>query len=150
MNPSTLDMVLQSIHNHFEASSFDVRGCSISGGVISADIPNGAWYRIDGSLLNDGMHKHPDTTLEDETFDGTITICRIPKPLLDVVEEVDAYLAASSDALAKVAASPYASESFGGYSYSLRSDLTGGGSGGGAGGWQSVFARRLRPWRKLA
>lgn len=145
MDARVLEQILWHIHNWFERDSIQVTGCTVSGGRLPASIPDGAWYRIEGSLMNDGLHRHPDAGLYDETFDGTITICAIPNAVLDLAEEVGEWMsrydAASKEALSR----PYQSESFGGYTYSLRSDLTGGGSSG----WQDVFSDRLNDWRKV-
>lgn len=71
----------------------------------------------------------------------------IPPAMLSLSEEIDAWQT-KHGGVDSTAMSPYNSESFGGYSYSKSS----GGSaesGGGFGGWQSAFANRLNPWRKL-
>ncbi len=44
-------------------------------------------------------------------------------------------------------AGPYQSESFGGYTYTMKADN--GGGNGGATSWQSAFAARMNKWRKL-
>ena len=83
----------------------------------------GQYFRIIGSLLNDGVYQYPS-------------------------EDINAWQTKNGD-INSQAMSPYQSESFGGYSYSKGS---GGGStesGGGNGGWQSAFANRLKPWRKV-
>lgn len=150
MDARTLEQVLWHIHNWFVYDELDVR-CAISDGQLpaSVSIPEGAWYRIEGSLLNDGLHRHPAEDLRDETFDGTITICAIPNALLDVVEEIEDWQQAYDAGRKKALESPYASESFDGYSYSMR-DYTGANSAsGGLSGWQSAFASRLNPWRKM-
>jgi hypothetical protein len=146
-----LEQVLGSIHNWFTRDEFGVTGCEIVDGSLPASVPfpDGVWYRIQGSYLNDGMHLKGDESegLVDETFDGTITTHVIPKALLSIVEEITQWTA---DYGAK-ANSPYQSESFGGYSYSMRSD---GGSGSSnsprKSGWESAFARRFTQWRKLS
>ena len=148
-----LEEVLGSIHNFFIRGTIGVSGCSIEGATLpaSVSIPNGAWYRIRGSVLNDGMHLHPAYDLNDETFDGEIDVCAVPTPLLSIVEEIQDYNEAARAATAKVAASPYQSESFGGYSYTLKqSSASASSASAGAVGWQAEFLPRLRQWRKLA
>lgn len=149
MDAAILEQVLGSIHNWFVRDSYSVTGCEVADGSLPASvpIPNGVWYRIQGSYLNDGMHLKgsEDEGLVDETFDGTITVHVIPKALLSVVEEISAWQAKYGDA----ADSPYQSESFGGYSYSKGSRVSSS-DGGTVGGWQSVFNSRLRQWRKIA
>lgn len=147
MDAVILEQVLGSIHNWFTRDTIDVSGCEIVGGQLPASIsiPDGVWYRIQGSYLNDGMHLKGDEAegLTDETFDGTITTHVIPKALLAIVQEI-------TDWNAKYGAdanSPYQSESFGGYSYSKGSGFAG---QSGASGWQAAFAGRFRQWRKLS
>lgn len=145
-----LEQVLYHLHNWFGRASISATGCTIADGALPASIASsmveGVWYRIEGSLLNDGLHKHPADDLQDETFDGTITMLAIPKALLLVVEDIGAWQTANGDAVD----GPYASESFGGYSYTLRSDGSSGAGGGGLSGWRLAFRDRLNPWRKIA
>jgi len=151
MNAGTLEQVLWHIHNWFVYDEIPVDTCAISDGQLpaSVSIPEGAWYRIQGSLFNDGLHRHPAPDLDDETFDGTITVCAIPNALLDVVEEIDDWIGHYQTAMGKVQDAPYASESFDGYSYSIRSDLMPNTASGSLTGWQAAFASRLNPWRKI-
>lgn len=145
-----LEQVLYHLHNWFGRASISATGCTIADGALPASIASsmvgGAWYRIEGSLLNDGLHKHPADDLQDETFDGTITMLAIPKALLLVVEDIGAWQTANGETVD----GPYASESFGGYSYTLRSDGSSGAGGGGLSGWRLAFRDRLNPWRKIA
>lgn len=145
-----LEQVLYHLHNWFGRASISATGCTIADGALPASIASsmveGAWYRIEGSLLNDGLHKHTADNLQDETFDGTITMLAIPKALLLVVEDIGAWQTANGETVD----GPYASESFGGYSYTLRSDGSSGAGGGGLSGWRLAFRDRLNPWRKIA
>lgn len=108
-------------------------------------LQEGQYYRIIGSLFNDGVHKFGSEHLEDETFQGAVWAMAIPSEVIALAEDIEAwkekYQSVDSPAM-----SPYNSESFGGYSYSKS---TGGSSDGGAGTWQAVFATRLNNWRKL-
>lgn len=153
MDAGTLEDILYHIHNWFEREAIPVTGCEIQGGALPASVTSGMvarqWYRIEGSLLNDGLHQHPAADLEDETFDGTVTSLAIPRPLLRVAEEIQDYIDATADARQTALASPYASESFDGYSYTLKGDLTANSGSQGLAGWQAEFASRLSPWRKM-
>jgi hypothetical protein len=148
MDAGILEQVLSHIHNWFDHGQIGLSGCAISEGRLPASIsiPEGAWYRIQGSLFNDGLHKHPADDLTDETFDGTITVCAIPRALLLVVEDIAAW----QDANGKVVDGPYASESFGGYTYSIKSDSGSNSGSGGLSGWRLAFRDRLNPWRKIS
>lgn len=115
-------------------------------------LQEGQYFRIMGSVFNDGVHKYhdvEDVLTDEEEFFGAVWSMAIPPAVLELAEDIEAwqnkYGGVDSEAM-----SPFQSESFGGYSYSKGS---GGGSGsansGGAGTWQGVFANRLNPWRKI-
>lgn len=161
MDAGILEDVLWHIHNWFEREQIPVSTCCIDDGSLPTSITDqmldGQWYRIEGSYLNDGLHQHPDTSLSDETFNGTVTLLAIPSALLLVVEDIedwiDRYNAAADYVAQSASKGAYQSESFGGYTYSLRSDLasnTASGGSTGLTGWQAEFASRLNPWRKIA
>lgn len=123
----------------------------ISGGVLTAPfLVDGQYYRILGSVFNDGVHQYgheSDGELEDETFDGAVWALAIPKAVINLATEI-AEWQTKYGAVGSAAMSPFNSESFGGYSYSKSA---GGGSSGasGASGWKAAFASRLNAWRKL-
>lgn len=102
-------------------------------------LQDGQYFRIIGSVFNDGVHQYPSAELTDEVFDGAVWAMRLPPAFLALAAEIKDY--AQSDA-AKV--TPYTSESFGGYSYTKATDAS-----GAALGWQAVFAKRLNQWRKI-
>lgn len=121
----------------------------ISNGALNVDfLKSGQYYRIIGSVFNDGVHKRGDVkdTLTDETFDGAVWALGIPKAVIDLAAEIAAWVAKYGGAEG-VATSPFASESFGGYSYTVKAASSSGGSG--AATWQSVFNSRLNMWRKI-
>lgn len=107
----------------------------------------GQYFRIIGSLLNDGVYQYPSTELQDETFEGAVWSMAIPPTVLALSEDIEAWQA-KYGGIDSTAMSPYQSESFGGYSYSK----SGGGASSGSdsgGTWQDAFAKRLNPWRKI-
>lgn len=153
MDAGILEQILWHIHNWFEREQIPVSTCCIDDGSLPTSITDqmldGQWYRIEGSYLNDGLHKNPDTELSDETFNGTITLLAIPKPLLRLAEQIQDYIDATSEANQKALSSPYQSESFDGYSYTLKSGSVADSGSGGLTGWQAAFASQLNPWRKM-
>ena len=104
-------------------------------------LQTGQYFRIVGSVFNDGVHQYGTDQLQDETFTGAIWAMRIPPSVIDLANEIDAWVQKNGNAVS----SPYQSESWGGYSYSLKS----GGTESGSLGWQTVFAGSLNRWRKL-
>lgn len=150
MDVGILEQILWHIHNWFERKQIPVSTCCIDDGSLPTSITDqmldGQWYRIEGSYLNDGLHQHPDTELSDETFSGTISLLAIPKALLHVAEDIADWQEANGRAVD----GPYASESFDGYSYSLKSDSGANSGSSGLSGWRLAFRDRLNPWRKMS
>lgn len=143
-----LTEVCAEIRNYFLKSRQDIYAgvYTISDGSIE-DLPfliDGQYFRIVGSALNDGVYKYPVTGLKDETFEGSVWAMYVPPAVVKLSQDIDDWLSKNANALD----SPYQSESFGGYSYTMK---TGGGSGAGAGAvtWQGQFANRLNSWRKI-
>lgn len=149
MDAGMLEEVLSHIHNWFERDGFSCR-CAISGGELPANVSKrlleGQWYRITGSYLNDGLHQHPAFDLTDEEFDGRFDLLAIPKPLIRLAEEIGEWVERNG---AK-ADGPYASESFGGYTYTLKTDSGAQNGSGGLTGWRLAFRDRLNAWRKIS
>ena len=146
-----LTEICQYLRNWFVRDIW-VADYSIDNGVLTfsdgtaPSLLSGQYYRIVGSVLNDGVHKYGDVkdVLHDEEFHGAVWSMAVPPDFLALVTEIGAWSAANQSAIN----SPYQSESFGGYSYTLRGGLaTTGGDNGVT--WQNQFAARLSPWRKI-
>lgn len=137
-----LTELCRELKNWFEKDKiFDT--FTIEGG--SLDLPKaqvGQYFRIVGSVFNDGVYKYPATELTDETFDGAIWLMAVPKEVIDKVDEMTQWETDNAQAIN----SPYTSESFGGYSYSKSS---GDGSGASSASWQGHFASWLNKYRKI-
>ena len=111
------------------------------GGITLPFLTNGQYFRICGSVFNDGLHQYPASDLKAETFEGTVWALAVPQAVIDLATEIESWQTKNGDA----SVSPYQSESFGGYSYSKAT----GSASGGAVTWQSAFRSRLNAWRKL-
>ena len=111
-------------------------------------IQQGQYFRVIGSVFNDGVWRYGTDQLTDEEFTGAVWLMAVPHSLILLAAEIDLwqnrYGGVDSANL-----SPYASESFGGYSYTKSQGGSASGNAGGAVGWESVFAPRLRRWKKL-
>lgn len=108
---------------------------------LSDILQQGQYYRIVGSVFNDGVHRYPETGLHDEVFEGALWVMAVPPSVIALNDDIDAWKTKYGETIT----SPYTNESFGGYSYSK----PGLGSGVGALSWESVFAAQLDPWRKI-
>ena len=111
------------------------------GGITLPFLANGQYFRIVGSVFNDGLHQYPASDLKAETFEGTVWALAVPQAVIELAAEIEAWQAKNGDA----SVSPYQSESFGGYSYSKATDA----ETGGAVTWQSAFKQQLSAWRKI-
>ena len=124
----------------------------IEGGELNDNygLQEGQYYRIIGSIFNDGVHKYGDETdvLSDEMFNGAVWAMAIPQEVIALAQEISAWKAKYQD-LDSPAMSPYNSESFGGYSYSKGSASASSGNIDLSGTWQGAFADRLNHWRKI-
>ena len=114
---------------------------TISGGSIAPldFLQEGQYFRIIGSVFNDGVHQYPASDLTDEIFHGAVWAMAVPPAVIDLATEIEEYN--KSDA---GKASPYISENFGGYGYTKAT-----GSSGKVLTWKSVFADALNRYRKL-
>lgn len=111
------------------------------GGITLPFLESGQYFRICGSVFNDGLYKYPVSDLKAETFEGTVWALAVPQAVIELAEEIEAWQKKNGDA----SVSPYQSESFGGYQYSKATDS----ASGGAVTWQTAFRSRLSAWRKL-
>ena len=114
---------------------------TISGGSISPSdfLQDGQYFRIVGSVFNDGVHRHPAHDLTDETFDGAVWAMAVPPAVIELLQKIQEFEAATANA-----PTAYISESFGGYTYTKATDEK-----GLPVGWKSVFKTELNKYRKL-
>ena len=146
-----LTQVCQYLRNWFERTKYIGDFTIASGELVFGDgstlpLLPGQYYRIIGSILNDGVHKYGDEEdeLTDESFTGSVWSMAVPPEVQDLSDDIDSWVTANTTAIN----SPYQSESFGGYTYSLRGGANSTGEETGV-SWQSQFASRLAPWRKI-
>lgn len=143
-----LTEICHELNNWFDSLQPEYMGeHTISGGQldIADKIQQGQYYRIRGSVFNDGVYLHDgNENLLDETFNGTVNLMAVPKEFILLADEIKAWQTKYGN-IDSEAQSPFASESFGGYSYSKGQTA----SGNSAGTWQSVFGARLNKWRKI-
>lgn len=109
----------------------------------------GQYFRIIGSMMNDGVYCNTVDGLADlvdeDTFTGTIWEMSVPRAFLALCADITAWRT-QNEAIGSANMSPYTSESFAGYSYQK-----GGGISQGTGNamtWQAQFNTRLNAWRK--
>ena len=138
-----LEQVLMNIRRWFpveggiHSGTFTIK----DGGITLPFLADGQYFRICGSVFNDGLHQYNVLDLVDETFNGTIWALAIPKAVIELADEIGKWQEKNGEAASR----PFSSESFGGYSYSKSTDA----ETGGAMTWQSAFKQQLSAWRKI-
>lgn len=132
-----LENVLIYLNNWFPVAKNHGEYTVTQGSIELPFLKAGQYFRIVGSVFNDGLHQYPVTDLTDETFNGVIWALAVPKAVQSLATEVTEWTAKNQP-------SAYTSESFGGYSYSKAANADGSPMS-----WEGVFASRLAPWRKL-
>ena len=142
-----LTSLCKELNNWFDTHRYFGTFTIDSNTIDGIELQDGQYFRIVGSVLNDGVYQYPvdSNQLLNETFDGAVWKMAVPRAFLELCEEIegwkDKYLSVDS-----MANSPFTSESFGGYSYSKNAaSVADGGSGA---SWQNAFATRLNAWRK--
>lgn len=141
-----LTEICEYLNNYFWRTKYHVK-ITISDGTFDADfLQEGQYFRIIGSIFNDGVHQYPATDLKDETFEGSIWSMAVPQAVIDLSSDIEAWLE-QYGSVDSEAMSPFASESFGNYSYSKGTASSD--SSSNPNSWQSAFASRLNNYRKL-
>lgn len=139
-----LEAVLTHLKNWF------VVPCGVHTGIYTIEnstlelpfLQNGQYYRICGSVFNDGLHKYGDIgdKLQNETFTGTIWALAVPKAVVELSAKIEEWQTKNGETVT----SPFTSESFGGYSYTKATDSV----TGAVATWETVFRAQLNPYRK--
>lgn len=145
---STLTELCQELHNWFDrerhTGSFEIA----DGNIVADFLKENQYYRIIGSVFNDGVHQYPSGGMTSETFDGSVWALAIPAPVIKLATEI-AEWREKNEAADSANMSPFQSESFGGYSYTKSGSSHSSGANSGVSSWVDVFSSRLNRWRKL-
>lgn len=135
--------LLMHLRNFFPGMKWQFFGEEITEKRLSLPgLENGDYYLIEGSRRNDGIHVYGNQDLRNEVFSGTVTEICVPDAVLKLLDEINQWQEKNGEAVA----SPYQSESFGGYSYTKTNANNGNGE---SMSWKTAFGPRLRAWRKL-
>lgn len=134
------------LNNFFEYARYIGNVAIVDGNVQTDLLADGQYFRIIGSVFNDGVYQYPQRQLKDEVYHGGLWAMAVPPEVIALNAEIDAwknkYMSIDGEAM-----SPYQSESFGGYSYTKASGS--GNSGRSTAGWQDIFKGKLDKWRKI-
>ena len=146
-----LTELCQELRNWFERDKFFGTFTIENGAIIVPDgsLQDGQFFRVIGSLFNDGVHKYGEDELTDEVFKGAIWSMAVPPAVVELSERISAW----SEQYGDTVSSPYQSmsESFGDYSRSWSKAGSGQGNAVSGSGptWQSTFASELNRYRKI-
>lgn len=143
--------VCDYIHNYFIVdtveSNFVIKNHVLQNNDL-LELYENQYFIIEGSIFNDGLYKYTEdvelSDLVDEEFYGTIKELAIPRDVLKIIGDIDAWNTNNADTLN----SPFQSESFGGYSYSKGNSTTANGKNRSY-SWKDVFGSKLYPYRKI-
>lgn len=141
-----LTELCQELNNWFDLKRY-FGTFTIENGRLKEDVGllNGQYYRIIGSVFNDGVHEYNSDRLRNETFNGAVWAMAIPPQVIALLHNMNEW----EEKYGEAVKSPYASESFGGYSYSKSAGTSVSGSGNDSGSVLSAFASELNRWRKV-
>lgn len=136
-----LTEICAEINNYFcQAKHFGK--FTISGGsMMPLDfLKKGQYFRIVGSVFNDGVYQYPTSGLIDEDFDGAIWAMAVPMTFLSLADEIQKSVEKTGGII------PYASERYpNGYSYNAVT-----GSNGVPVTWKQLFAPQLNNYRRIS
>lgn len=141
-----LEQILDYVHNYFVKDIYKGSFSIFDGSLNVSFLQDGQYFKVIGSIFNDGVHKFGTGTLQDETFVGEVWAMAVPPAVIALSDEIDDWIAKYGDQ----ASSPYQSESFGGYSYSKKSSGGQSGDSNAASDWTGIFKSRLNHWRKIS
>ena len=86
--------ICAELRNYFEVPNGRHFGTfEISGGSIAPldFLQEGQYFRIVGSVFNDGVYQYPATSLTDEVFEGAVWAMRLPPAVIALAAEIEEY-----------------------------------------------------------
>lgn len=144
----TITDFCEELHNWFDVDrifgTFTISNSEIT--VPDGYLQENQYFRIVGSVFNDGVYKYPSNELIDETFDGAVWAMAVPPAAIALFEKIQEWDAQYGNSAANY--SPYTSETFHHYSRSQHIATNSKGEIVQQ-TWQGVFRKELSRFRKL-
>lgn len=142
-----LEELLRTLNNWFEKDSLVGTFRVVGGALLVPDgfLKDGQYLRVIGSTFNDGLHRWTASDMVDEDFVGEVRALAIPPAVISLSQEIGEWVRSNQKALD----APYASESFGGYSYSKEGVSVPQSGSHASSGWRAHFRDQLNQWRRL-
>lgn len=144
-----LTELCQELRNWFDKERHYGTFTIENGNIVADFLQPGQYFRIVGSIFSDGVYQYPTEDRPDETFNGAVWALAIPKEVLQLDEEIDAWRAKYED-VSSPAMSPFTSESlFTDYSYSKGGSANSSSGGSATVSWKNAFKSRLKDYRRF-
>ena len=85
-----LEEVLQHLNNWFLVPDGIHTGEFIvqDGRLTLPFLQTGQYFRVVGSVFNDGLHQYPAKNMTDETFDGAVWALAVPRAVITLADEI--------------------------------------------------------------
>ena len=81
-----LEQVLRRLNNWFLLEIHEGTFTVENGGVTLPFLQKGQYFRIVGSVFNDGLHQYPAEDLTDESFTGVVWALAVPKAVVTLAD----------------------------------------------------------------
>ena len=86
-----LEQVLRHLNNWFLVDIHEGTFTVENGSITLPFLQTNQYFRICGSVFNDGLHLYPAVDLTDETFTGTVWALAIPKAVVTLSIDIAAW-----------------------------------------------------------
>lgn len=86
-----LEQVLRHLNNWFLVDIHEGTFTVENGSITLPFLLTNQYFRICGSVFNDGLHQYPAVDLTDETFTGSVWALAVPKAVIDLSVEIEAW-----------------------------------------------------------
>lgn len=107
---------------------------------------DGQFYRIEGSVFNNGVHQYGSDDLIDESFEGSVRAMAVPPAVIALLGKMNDW----EEKYSEKVMSPYSSEDISGvYSYTKAQGSSASGGGSPTVTAFDMFAQELNKWRKI-
>ena len=86
-----LEQVLRHLNNWFLVDIHEGTFTVENGSITLPFLQTNQYFRICGSVFNDGLHLYPAVDLPDETFIGTVWALAVPKAVVTLSIDIAAW-----------------------------------------------------------
>lgn len=84
-----LEQVLRHLNNWFLVDIHEGTFTVENGSITLPFLLTNQYFRIVGSVFNDGLHQYPAVDLTDETFAGTVWALAVPQAVIELASEIE-------------------------------------------------------------